>query len=151
MSYVFGNAHGTVKAFSLQPAIPAVLKISNLSSTKLAVTSVGFGKDANAQFMHTLGGYVYVYAFGQRIGMIDINGVVFMRYCDTGGDGLSAIMNFYDNYNIGDHDAIVTVTIGTTSIFPLRGLLRSLRSTFSDASTGVLGFTLTLALPPTGA
>ena len=144
---IFGTAPGTVgKVMSIPGATtPALISIPGLTGTRVvAVTSVGFSQDANAQFMHTLGERVYVYVFGERMGVVEVNGVTFYRPCEGKG-GIGNVIDFYKNNTVSVKATLTSVTVGDVAI---RGFLRGVRSTFSDGQNGVLGFSLILSTLP---
>ena len=145
---IFGTAPGTVSNVLSIPGAttPATIGIAGLTgSNTLAITSVGFSSDANVQFMHTLGQLVYVYVFGERMGVVEVNGVTFYRPCGGNNAGIQNVINFYKSNSVSVKAGLTSVSMGSVGV---RGFLRSVRSTFSDAEKGVLGFSLILSTLP---
>jgi len=148
---IFGTAPGTGSRVYTIPgaSTPAVINVPGLTrSSTLAITSVGFGQDANVQFMQSLRKMIYVYSFGERMGTVEISGVAFYRLCDPvviGQTGIKAILNYYKDNSVSRRSDPLTVTLGQEKI---SGFLRSIRSTFQDPARGVIGFTLILSTMP---
>ena len=145
---IFGTAPGTVSNVLSIPGAttPAAISVPGLTgSATLAITSVGFSSDANVQFMHTMGQMVYVYTFGERMGVVEINGVTFYRPCNGKNAGIQNVINFYKANSVSVKPGLTSVSIGSIGV---RGFLRSVRSTFSDVEKGVLGYSLVLSTLP---
>lgn len=58
------------------------------------ITSLSLELSGNYQFLHTLNDFIYVYSFGDRIGVLNVNGVGFTKPCE----GKGAIMETYNPY-----------------------------------------------------
>ena len=146
---LFGTSIGTSGEAGYIPghSMPAVITVPGLTTLRLAITGVGFGQDANVQFMHALGKQIYVYSFGERMGSIEISGVAFYRKCAVGGTKASivGVMDFYRENSVSNRKTPLSVTIGGEG---LTGFVKGVRTTFSDPSTGVIGFTIMMASMP---
>ena len=144
---IFATAPGTVgQVLTVSgQTLPALVSIAGLRTVSgIAITSIGFSQDANVQFMNTLAKRVYIYVFGERMGVVEINGVTFYRPC-SGPAGISALFDFYKNNTVSNKSEPTVVTLSDTTI---RGFLRGIRSTFSDPEKGVIGFSLLLSTMP---
>lgn len=126
---------------------PALISVPGLPMSNLAITSVGFSMDANVQFMHALSSSIYVYSFGERMGVVEINGVVFYRMCGStsSSSGILGLLNFYAYNSAGYRSYPLSVTVGGAA---LKGYLTGIRSTFSDSERGMTGFMLRLSTTP---
>jgi hypothetical protein len=61
------------------------------------ITSLSLELSGNYQFLHTLNDFIYVYSFGDRIGVLNVSGVGFTNSCGGSGDK-GAIMGAYEYY-----------------------------------------------------
>lgn len=112
---------------STKPGVAMVIR--DLDSLPMVLSFTGWGgfvvRDAivqgisvqstgNYQFLHTLRGYVYAYVFGERIGNLIISGLTFNGSCITGytREGISMIVNYYDQFRISRGGARVGIQIG---------------------------------------
>jgi hypothetical protein len=144
---LFGTAIGTSGKATVIPgaSTPAVISVAGLTSLGLAIVGVGFGQDANVQFMHALGKKVYVYAFGERMGTLEINGVAFYRPCSGLSSSILEVLEFYKANSVSNRKTPLSVTIGGEG---LTGFVKGVRTTFSDPTSGVVGFTIIMASMP---
>jgi hypothetical protein len=144
---IFGTAIGTAGEVMTIPGstTPALISVPGLGTGQgVAITSVGFSQDANVQFMHSLRRLIYVYSFGERMGVVEINGVSFYRPCNSGG-GIGDVLNFYRDNSVARKSDLTSVTLAGGNI---RGFVRGVRSTFADADKGVIGFSLIISTMP---
>ena len=98
--------------------------------------------------MHALRRKIYIYSFGERMGDVQVSGVAFYRLCNTvstGGTGIKHIMDYYKSNSVSIRSQPVSVTLGGEAI---QGFVKGIRTTFADASKGVIGFTIVLASLP---
>lgn len=106
------------------------------------ITGVGYSGKAAVQIMHTLGKVTYYYSFGLRDEAMVITGIAFARECVDGGEQqiLRIAAKFRAAARGGD---VVSVSAGGMSF---RGVVDSLRTTWSDPNLGMLGFELRINL-----
>lgn len=83
------------------------------------ITRCVVSQQGNFQFLHTLGNYIYVYVFGDRMGQMGISGLAFQNlitspgFCNGGGQGVSQILAFYNANRIANRPTPVKLTLGT--------------------------------------
>lgn len=85
---------GVLRVNDCAPATTATItpaiSVDNFSAAGLAVPITGFTLDlgTNHQFLHTLDQFIYLYAFGDRIGELVLSGIAFAGTCakDMGGN-----------------------------------------------------------------
>lgn len=144
---IFGTAPGTVSKVYVIPgaSVPASISVPGFPRDSLAITSVGFSQDANAQFMKALRGLIYVYSFGERVGTVDINGVAFITLCGGQRSGLVGLMSFYAGNSISVRGFPLTISMAGVGV---TGFVRAIRTTFSDTQLGIVGFTMSMASLP---
>ena len=128
-----------------------LIKVGGFTPSFVAVTSVGFSQDSATQFMQSLKRVVYVYTFGERMGTIEVSGVVFLRPCTTNpfalaNTGVDEIFDFYKEFTVSNRSEPVAITLGRGN--RMQGFLRGLRSTFQRPESGMIGFTLIFASLP---
>lgn len=92
------------------------------------VTGMNMSLAANYQFMHSLDDFIYVYAFGDKIGDLVFRGIGFVNACGSGDTARMGILRMYEYYksNIGSGADIkiltITLTSGSTQV-SLRGVI----------------------------
>ena len=105
---------------------------------------VGLKSECDAQFLHTLRRFVYVYTFGERMGEIAISGVAATAPpCVSDGDsrtGFERVYRYYDQFRLSARGAPVDVAIGTA--IKLRMFVVSTQLGFSDLQSGLSQFTI---------
>lgn len=115
------------------------------------ITSIGVGQQGNYQFLHTLGKYIFVYVFGDRIGSLTLSGMSFPGDCDTSSttpmSGIERVMDYYRVNRLARRGAILRVTLGLRTTFA--AMLIGINSSVSDPQTNVHQFQLSMALIPT--
>jgi hypothetical protein len=107
------------------------------------VTGMSLSLAANYQFMHSLDDFIYVYAFGDRIGDLSFNGVGFVNACggDTVRMGILRLYEFYKTNSASEGGVKIlniTLTSGSTSI-SLRGVLTAVRIDVVEEN-GIMGY-----------
>lgn len=151
---IFGDiAPGTV-GFALSSGAAGGLTFSSsLTVGDMLITGVGYNGRAAVQIMHTLGTATYYYAFGLRDEAMVITGIAFARMCQggpagpmqPGGPQMFQLANkFRSAARSGE---VVTVDYGES----YRGVVDSLRTTWTDFNMGMLGFELKIHLFDDGA
>lgn len=158
MAQVFSTMAGTVaRTDDPQVAgVPAVVTVPGLGSLKLCVTRVTVNEQANFQFLHTLGNFIYVYVFGDRIGQLGISGLAFHTTCGDGSDvaaafaggeiGLEEAMRFYKENKLSKKPEPIKVTIGLQTTFTV--FLTGAHYDVVDPQNKICQFDFTFALVP---
>ena len=161
MSVLFGTKPGTGAGYmvtfddaGVMPALIQLPQVENSSfgdawKSTVILTSAGLGQQANVQYMHTLKEHIYVYSFGQRMGALELNGIMLWNSCNTNTQsGLWAVMKFYKAFNVGQQLTPVTVILGATSSVNVSGFLDNMSTTYSDPDKGLIGFRMHFSTLP---
>lgn len=151
---VFEGSPGRVLAFQ-DPAMPANIKPLakvdpdlGFRSSRSIITRLTIAQQANFQFLHTLGGSIYIYVFGDRIGQITISGLSFGPDCDAGNDseyGVERMLQWYNQNKLSARKDPVVVQIGRT---PIRGFVTGVTTDIVDAKTWISQYNLSLKVIP---
>ena len=164
MAVLFGTKPGTGKGYivnfddsGVTPALIQLPQVENSSfgdtwKSTVILTSAGLNQQANVQYMHTLREHIYIYSFGQRMGAMQINGVLLWDTCDGSANaksGLWAIMKFYKSWNVGTQLTPVTIILGAKGSVNVSGFLDNMATTFSDPEKGLTGFRMHFSTLPT--
>jgi len=149
---VFSKASGQVSSF-IDPTLPArtTLRIQNWGGFlgfKSIISRVTITSRGNFQFLHTLGGQVFVYVFGDRIGQLGISGLSFDSICgDPAGTlGIERVLNYYSAHRIAARQTPVKVSIGTATT--LSAYLIGITGDVVDPKSRIWQFNMELALIP---
>ena len=149
---VFSKAAGQVSSF-IDPTLPArvTLNIQNWGGFlgfKSIISRVTVSSRGNFQFLHTLGGQVFVYVFGDRIGRMGISGLSFDAICgdEAGTLGVERVLNYYNQNRIAARSIPLRVSIGTATT--LSGYLVGLNTEVIDPKSRIWQFNMELALIP---
>jgi len=67
----------------------AVITVDDLQTLTVPITGFMLEMSTNHQFLHSLDEFIYVYAFGDRVGELIISGIAFTE-CVTTGPGATA-------------------------------------------------------------
>jgi hypothetical protein len=118
------------------------------SSFKSIITRVTVASQGNFQFLHTLGGNIFVYVFGDRIGQISISGLSFDTTCGQPGGkiGIEHVIQYYNDNRIAGRKTPVKITIGVSTT--LQGYIIGFQGDVVDPKSRIYQFTLQLAMPP---
>ena len=106
-------------------------------------------QSVNVQFQPSLGGPVYVYVFGDKMGNITITGTVFAGLCgDLSNSGLKEVIDYYNSNRASQRSEVVTVTYGAE---PFEGFLTQLSLQPRDPLYMLSNFSLVInTLPKEG-
>lgn len=123
-------------------------------TSEFIVTGVTMELSGNYQFLHTVNDFVYFYAFGDRVGLLTITGVGFLKTCPGAKDG-AKIFKIYDYYNENKTAArggkalnIILMSPGGKYI-QLHGFLTGVKIDVNQSDTGPVGYwTLRLEVLP---
>jgi hypothetical protein len=116
MTVIFSENAGVVTSFE-DPAAPAhmLFRMDNwegFDKFQAIITGVMITTQGSFQFLHTLGGKIFVYVFGDRMGQINISGMAFDTACDGSGMGIEQVMVYYSDNRIANRVEPVKITIG---------------------------------------
>jgi len=117
---------------------------------RAVITRVLVAQQGNYQFSHMLGGLVYAYVFGDRMGDVQISGLAFDRDCNSAGGqplGIQAVAAYYTQNRLAGRASPLKIVIGTGP--PMNCLLLKMSGDLVDPQTRVFQFNLQLALIPT--
>lgn len=99
----------------------------------------------NYQFLHTVNDFVYFYAFGDRVGMLTLTGIGFLKTCDAAKEG-AKIFQIYTYYNQkktaarGGKALDVILTPPTGEPVKLHGFLTGVKIDVTQSDTGPVGY-----------
>lgn len=148
----FSKAAGQVQSLP-DPSLPANISLrlegwGGFIGFKSIVTRVTVAAKGNFQFLHTLGGQVFIYVFGDRIGQLSLTGIAFDSICGdpAGVLGVENIFNYYAQNRVANRRAPIRITIGATT--SLRAYLLDVMADVADTKSRVWQFTLVMALVP---
>lgn len=110
------------------------------------VTRVSVCQRTNVQFLHTLGGLIYIYVFGDRIGTIGLSGLSFACPCpDSGEVGAEKMLMWYNKNRASKRKEPIEVTIGRMVI---RGFVLDVQQDVVDPALNLVQWNVTVnALP----
>jgi hypothetical protein len=115
---------------------------------KSVITRVAINAKSNHQFSHSLGGLVYAYVFGDRIGDLIVSGVAFDDSCYStlGILGIENVLNYYAWNRMAARQTPIKITIGAATT--LAGYLIEVTADVREARTRMWEFSLHMALIP---
>lgn len=112
-------------------------------TAEFAVTNVVLEMSGNYQFLHTVNDFVYFYAFGDRVGTLNISGVSFLKTCPGAKSGtpLLAIYNKYQSSKAATRGGrSMRVTLATADdAKTFHGFLVGMRLEVGDNGMGPIG------------
>ena len=126
----------------------------------IILTRINVTQSANMQFLHTLGNRVYVYAFGDRMGQIQLTGLAFAATSDHGSaspagsvcekTGLTEhsaknVLTWYKTNKASTRATPVQVTIFDVAF---QGFVIALNTDVVDPATRLVQWTISLATLP---
>lgn len=123
--------------YSISPTIE--YKVDNAIVTQIAV-----GEQTNVQFLHTIGGRVYIYAFGDKMGQLGVSGIGFEMTCDNldNSSGIENMYKWYQRNNVTRRFNPITFSIGKVSI---SAFLVTFNASIVDTNTGLQQWSLGLS------
>jgi len=150
---IFSKQLGNVIGFN-DATLPATLNLFSLESwsgyttLKAIITSFTVSAQGNFQFLHSLGGNIYLYVFGDRIGEATISGLAFDRPCDVGGatTGIERVLDFYTSQRIAQRRTPLKITLGARKA--IIGYMVGMNAKIADPVDGIYEFHLSLLVPP---
>jgi len=126
----------------------------------IILTRINVSQSANMQFLHTLGNRVYVYAFGDRMGQIQLSGLAFAATSDHGdaapagsdctktGLGYHSTKNVLNWYKTNRASTRATPVAVTVFDVPFQGFVVALNADVVDPATQLVQWTISLATLP---
>lgn len=126
------------------------IKFGGVKGGQLTAPTSGFALELNGnyQFLHTVNDFIYVYAFGDRVGELTVSGFGFVKPC-PGADS-AKICNVYDFYqkNRIKENGKMSVTIGDCSNSTFWAFLTGMRLELQDPQTLVGQWSLRFNIVP---
>jgi hypothetical protein len=152
---IFSRQPGVVASFN-DPTIPASAALrmegwGGFSSFKSIITRVSMSTQCNFQFLHTLGGNIYVYVFGDRVGQMSVSGLAFDGSCETGTNvvGIESVLAFYNANRLAARQTPMKITIGARTT--LSTYLVGVNADLADANFRMWQFSLQFVVIPQSA
>jgi hypothetical protein len=149
---LFSKEKGLVASFN-DPAVPgrASFKMDGwqgFDGFKSIITRVTIAAQGNYQFLHTLGGDVFIYVFGDRIGQITVSGLAFDSTCGDadGSIGMERVMSFYMANRVSERKTPMKLTIGVATT--IKAYLVGMTGDVSDPKSKIWQYSMQLAMVP---
>jgi len=117
---VFPVCDGVVSMVTINCAQPNGGAIFKISSPGLSLPVTGFSLDlsSNYQFQHSLNEFIYVYAFGERVGELILSGMGFLGACgNAAGKNACGALKLYKDKSLGTSKKGTTITLGNCGTF----------------------------------
>jgi len=116
---------------------------------KSIITRMTVAQSSSYQFLHTLGGDIYIYVFGERIGTMSISGLSFAKSCAPGDDGqhgLEKMLKWYKQYRLSARPTPVNILIGSSTT--LQAFVSDITGDVVDPSLFLVQWTMNLMVIP---
>lgn len=150
-----GKAGVAVSMFdSSKPGAPITVEglEGSFENFKAIVTGISVRQQENLLFSHTLGDFIYIYVFGERIGEIVITGLAFIDDCrDDGATGAAGVLQYYRANRVSSRPTPISVQIGSQAEGVIEGFLISMDISIVDPLFKLGQFALRMALLPPSA
>lgn len=108
------------------------------------ITGISCALTGNYQFLHTVNNFIYLYAFGDRISVLNITGIGFTQKCSGASDkvAINKIYDFYKNQRVAKRkNALGIVVTGTEDVFKFKGYLTGMTIDVKNSEgLGTVGF-----------
>lgn len=148
----FSRQVGQVAAF-LDPTIPARTLIrlegwDGYQIQKSVITQATVSGQTNLQFLHTMGGNIFIYVFGDRVGTFSLSGLAFDSTCDmaAGVIGVEHVMQYYNQQRAANRALPLKITLGVATTFTT--YLVGMSCQIADPKSRIWEFSYKLALIP---
>lgn len=149
---IFSKQAGMVASFP-DPTLPASTTLNvegwgGFQGFKSIITRVNVAAQGNFQFLHTLGGNIYVYVFGDRVGSMGISGLAFDSVCDdaAGTIGIERVLDYYTQNRIAARKTPIKVTVGVKTT--IAGYLVAVSGDVVDPRSKIYQFNLQFIMAP---
>lgn len=117
------------------------------------VTNMSLELSGNYQFLHTLNDFIYAYAFGDRIGTLNVGGVGFAKPCEGKKGSLLNAYEWYKSNRIAVSTQIMTIILrDSVATGTFVGFLTGMRlDANTDSEIGAIGhWSMRFELIPSG-
>lgn len=134
---------------TFRPLISLAKSGLSFNECKSFVTRVTISTQTNHQFLHSLGGDLYIYVFGDRVGELNISGMSVGSDCSNPGDtqhGIEKIYNFYATNKLSRRATPIGITLGQSTVF--QAFLASFNADVYDHKANLIQYSLGLFLLP---
>lgn len=134
MPIVFEGAPGRVVKLDdpgvTQGLLPGAVAVKEAPITfeqrRSIITRVVLAQETSQQFLHTLGGDVYVYVFGDRIGQMTLSGLCLAMDCTAGdaGDGehgVERMLGWWNENRLSKRPQPLIAMIGNKAVTAFAG------------------------------
>ena len=125
MTVIFSRARGHISSY-VDPGVPARLSVSmenwgGYLGFKSIITRVVISSRGNYQVLHSLGGQVFIYTFGERVGSVQMSGVSMDATCEdqTGFLGIERVLRWYNANRIAVRATPMRMLIGAGTALQL--------------------------------
>lgn len=121
---------------------------SNSSVARVLITAVALSETVNQQIMHTLGGAIYLYVFGDRVSQVTFSGVCSAGGCANGDGthGVELVRSWYNKYKASASTALVSLLIGRQTT--VTGIINGFNTSVTDPSTQLMQFAMQMQVLP---
>lgn len=155
MPIAFTPCAGAVALIKPRHCPPDVFRLTfgGVKGGQLTAPMSGFAMELNGnyQFLHTVNDFIYVYAFGDRIGELTVSGFGFVKPCTGRYSAESAklcnVYDFYQNNRIKENGEM-SVTIGDCANSTFWAFLTGMRIELQDPQTLVGQWSLRFNIVP---
>lgn len=150
MPITFTPCSGAVVRVEQCPDDPVFAISFEGAKGKLTAPMSGFALELNGnyQFLHTVNDFIYVYAFGDRIGELTISGFGFTKTCANANKAkLCNVFKFYQDNRIKENGAM-SVQIGDCPEANFWAFLTGMRLELQDAATMIGQWSLRFNIIP---
>ncbi len=154
---IYSHQTGLVKVIPNE-GLPALVGLYGILQTGAEeqsaygfLTNIQGENNVGHQFMHTLRNFVYVYVFGERMGILNVGGKAITRNCSANGQdsyGLDIVSDFYSDNRLSNaihtpaEHPIVIVNVGSN--VSITGFLTKLQMQITDPDSPFADFTMTI-------
>ena len=144
---------GTVaKMDGIRTVTLALLEVSpTIAKTKTALQGFSMQDNVNVQFTHTMGDDIYMNVFGNRMGVLTIDGVSFNAEatggaCDTASHGITNMINWYRTNRVSSN--LMPIDIKISGKEPVTGYLIAANYRSADPMNWTVTYQMQIATVP---
>lgn len=154
-SVIFSDGSGLVLAVPNSGAgsvVPGRISVPGFAPAGALISGANYDQSVNVQFQSTLGRAVYVYVFGDNMGVAKIEGIAFQGSCGGGKKtGIEEILDYYDANRSSMLREPIKVGIGETAISGfLTGVSIRAVTLATDVAAAFSQYSLQIASLPRG-
>jgi hypothetical protein len=125
--------------------IPGKVNLEDFEPMAAIIVSPSVEDKVNSQFQSSLKRSVYIYVFGDNMGVVTIDGIAFATRCENNASGLKEVFDYYRDYRASQRKEPITVTFGEESI---SGFLTASNITPRDPDYIMLNFSFVINTLP---